>query len=223
MSNTTKQKKGFWLFIFSLIPGAGELYMGFKKQGLSIMFLFWGIIALASGLNFGWVLMLLPILWFYSFFNVHNLKDLEPEEFYAVEDSYVFHLDQFLEEDHLLEKYRPYFGLALILIGISALWNIVVDLLVDILPYWFGRLIYSITYWIPQALIAVLIIFLGYSVLKKSHSHETISGDSSPGQEAPVYRTPQEEKPFVQAENASRPVPEIPVPEDSDSAVPPAC
>ena len=38
-----KQKHGFWVFIFSLIPGAGEMYMGFKKQGLSIMLLFWGI------------------------------------------------------------------------------------------------------------------------------------------------------------------------------------
>ena len=28
-----KQKRGFWLFIFSLIPGAGEMYMGFKKTG----------------------------------------------------------------------------------------------------------------------------------------------------------------------------------------------
>ena len=43
-----KQKRGFWLFIFSLIPGAGEMYMGFKKQGISIMLLFWGSIALAS-------------------------------------------------------------------------------------------------------------------------------------------------------------------------------
>ena len=43
-----KQKRGFWLFIFSLIPGAGEMYMGFKKQGISIMLLFWGTIALAS-------------------------------------------------------------------------------------------------------------------------------------------------------------------------------
>ena len=32
-----KQKHGFWVFIFSLIPGAGEMYMGFKKQGISIV------------------------------------------------------------------------------------------------------------------------------------------------------------------------------------------
>ena len=28
-----KQKRGFWLFIFSLIPGAGEMYMGLQKTG----------------------------------------------------------------------------------------------------------------------------------------------------------------------------------------------
>ena len=43
-----KQKRGFWLFIFSLIPGAGEMYMGFKKQGISIMFLFWGVFAIGA-------------------------------------------------------------------------------------------------------------------------------------------------------------------------------
>ena len=47
----TKQKHGFLLFLASLIPGAGELYMGFRKQGISIMAVFWGIIALASYLD----------------------------------------------------------------------------------------------------------------------------------------------------------------------------
>ena len=55
-----KQKHGFWVFIFSLIPGAGEMYMGFKKQGLSIMLLFWGSIALASITGLGWLAMFLP-------------------------------------------------------------------------------------------------------------------------------------------------------------------
>ena len=45
-----KQKRGFLLFISSLIPGAGEMYMGFFKQGISIMTLFWAIIAIAEGL-----------------------------------------------------------------------------------------------------------------------------------------------------------------------------
>ena len=58
-----KQKRGFWLFIFSLIPGAGEMYMGFKKQGISIMFLFWGIFAIgAPGVPGGTVMASLGII-----------------------------------------------------------------------------------------------------------------------------------------------------------------
>ena len=97
-----KQKHGFWVFIFSLIPGAGEMYMGFKKQGLSIMLLFWGSIALASITGLGWLAMFLPVIWFYSFFNVHNLKSLSEEEFYSVEDNYILHMDQFSGEQGFL-------------------------------------------------------------------------------------------------------------------------
>ena len=41
-----KQKNGFINFICSLIPGAGPMNMGLEKQGLSIMTLFWGVIAI---------------------------------------------------------------------------------------------------------------------------------------------------------------------------------
>ena len=37
-----RQRKGFLTWIASLIPGAGELYMGFEKQGVSLMILFLG-------------------------------------------------------------------------------------------------------------------------------------------------------------------------------------
>ena len=46
-----KQKRGFLLFICSLIPGAGEMYLGFFKQGISIMTLFWAIVAIAGGFS----------------------------------------------------------------------------------------------------------------------------------------------------------------------------
>ncbi|MFR7396932.1 MAG: hypothetical protein ACLUTA_18255 [Blautia wexlerae] len=75
-----KQKRGFWLFIFSLIPGAGEMYMGFKKQGLSIMLMFWGVFAVGSCTGMDWLVFLIPIIWFYSFFNVHNRNLSSTEE-----------------------------------------------------------------------------------------------------------------------------------------------
>ena len=82
----TRKKSGFLTFCFSLIPGAGEMYMGFMKQGLSIMAAFWLMIFLAAFLNLGPVLFVLPILWCYSFLNVHNIRGMSDEEFYALED-----------------------------------------------------------------------------------------------------------------------------------------
>lgn len=49
-----RQRKGFLTWIASLIPGAGELYMGFEKQGVSLMILFWGSVALIAMLGMGW-------------------------------------------------------------------------------------------------------------------------------------------------------------------------
>ena len=36
------RKNSFFTFLFSFVPGAGEMYMGFMKQGLSLMTLFLG-------------------------------------------------------------------------------------------------------------------------------------------------------------------------------------
>lgn len=62
-----RKGNGFWRFCFSLLPGAGEMYMGFMKQGAMLMTLFFGCGALSGWLNldiFGYVL---PVIWFYGF------------------------------------------------------------------------------------------------------------------------------------------------------------
>ena len=88
----TKKRNGFLRFCCSLLPGAGEMYMGFMKMGLSLMSMFFGIIVAASIFELGPLAVLAVIAWFYSFFHVHNLAGLSDEEFYAVEDDYLFHL-----------------------------------------------------------------------------------------------------------------------------------
>ena len=89
----TKKKSGFWTFVFSLLPGAAEMYMGFMKMGISLMGLFFGL-AMLSGF-FGQSIFLLAdvVVWFYAFFHAHNLRAMDDEEFYALEDDYLFHLD----------------------------------------------------------------------------------------------------------------------------------
>ena len=150
-----KQKHGFWVFIFSLIPGAGEMYMGFKKQGLSIMLLFWGSIALASITGLGWLAMFLPVIWFYSFFNVHNLKSLSEEEFYSVEDNYILHMDQFSGDmGKFLQKHQSAAAWILILFGICILWSRFTSLLYFIVPNNMADYVYNICNSLPQIVIA---------------------------------------------------------------------
>ena len=66
--------------LFSLLcacwPGAGEMYLGLMNRGLAIMLLFWGIIAVGA---FGFVIpmFLLPVIWFYSFFDTLTLRNLD--------------------------------------------------------------------------------------------------------------------------------------------------
>lgn len=161
-----KQKHGFWVFIFSLIPGAGEMYIGFKKQGISIMLLFWGSIALASITGLGWLAMFLPVIWFYSFFNVHNLKSLSEEEFYSVEDNYILHMDQFSGDiGKFLQKHRNVTAWVLILFGICILWSRFTRLLYIIVPDDLSEYVYDICDSLPQIVIAVGIIAAGIYLL----------------------------------------------------------
>ena len=161
-----KQKHGFWVFIFSLIPGAGEMYMGFKKQGISIMLLFWGSIALASITGLGWLAMFLPVIWFYSFFNVHNLKSLSEEEFYSVDDNYVLHMDQFYGNmGKFLQKHRNVTAWILILFGICILWSRFTALLYLIVPVELADYAYEICNNLPQIVIAAGIIAAGIYLL----------------------------------------------------------
>lgn len=161
-----KQKHGFWVFIFSLIPGAGEMYMGFKKQGISIMLLFWGSIALASITGLGWLAMFLPVIWFYSFFNVHNLKSLSEEKFYSVDDNYVLHMDQFSGNmGKFLQKHRNVTAWILILFGICILWSRFTALLYLIVPVELADYAYEICNNLPQIVIAAGIIAAGIYLL----------------------------------------------------------
>ena len=91
--NMKKKKNSFFTFIFSFLPGAGEMYMGFMKRGLSLMILFWGVIGLATTTRIDTLLFLIPIIMLYSFFDVHNLNTLTDEELFNIEDHYMIDIN----------------------------------------------------------------------------------------------------------------------------------
>lgn len=165
----TRKKNGFLTFVFSLLPGAGEMYMGFFKQGISIMSAFFMLIFVSSWLNLGPLMFILPVLWFYSFFHVHNLASLRDEEFYSIEDKYVFDYDNNkLQAMFGQNKGRRILAIVLIILGVSAVWDILMDVLESFLMAlgmnmdWF----YRISYKVPQCAFGIAIIMLGIYLIK---------------------------------------------------------
>lgn len=166
-----RKKSSFLTFCFSLLPGAGQMYMGFMKRGLCLMSAFFLLIFIAAFLNIGAIMLIMPILWFYSFFDTHNLRSIPDDEFYALEDDFVF-INQ-LPANSLKafqNKYKNIIALVLIVIGISILWNNFFELVRYILPDYIGdrlsNAIYNIGYYIPQLLIGAAIVALGLYLIR---------------------------------------------------------
>ena len=89
-----RQRSKFWTFVFSLLPGAGHMYLGLNKIGSSYMITFFLAIFISSlpGLSlFGF---LCPLIWFLAFFDCLNKMGLTPDELAAVDDQ--FFLSQFI-------------------------------------------------------------------------------------------------------------------------------
>ena len=158
-----KKKNSFLTFIFSLIPGAGQMYLGFMKRGLSLMSCFFFIILIGVWLNISPFLVLLPLVWFYSFFDTHNLRSIPDDEFYAMEDNYLFLSNLPKDKSILLQgKYRNILAVVLIILGSSILWNNTYEIFRKYLP----GFLRSFGYYLPQFIVGIAIILLGACLIK---------------------------------------------------------
>ena len=163
----TRKKNRFWTFIFSLLPGAGEMYMGFMKQGVTLMGAFFLLIFLASWLNMGQLLFVLPVLWCYGFFHVHNLRAMPDEEFYALEDDYLFHLERILpKEKNMDQKSRNVLATICIVTGAVILWNNLSSLLRLCLPHFLQNWYWKFQRGVPQVVVAILFIVGGIWLIR---------------------------------------------------------
>ena len=82
------------------------------------------IMAFSYALNIDFLAFILPIIWFYSFFHTHNIASMSDEEFYALEDRFLFGIeDGQLKEFVSGNRGRKIVAIALIILGGCALWK----------------------------------------------------------------------------------------------------
>lgn len=160
------KKNRFLTFIFSLIPGAAEMYMGFMKMGLTLLTLFVGMAALAGWMNIEVFVFLAVIVWIYSFFHANNLASLQDEMFAQVQDDYLIHpeaLGMKMNNDRI----RKLLAGTLIFVGVFMCYNALCDLLYNIFPKnWISYLLQIINTQVLQAICGIAVVAAGISMIR---------------------------------------------------------
>ena len=182
-------------FTFSCIPGCGQMHQGYMKRGISQTILCCGVLAVAVFLEIGALAILLVPLWLYSFFDSYNLRRLRMDGT-EDEDAYLFGMSDLDSRrlSELFSKRHSLIGWTLVLLGLYALYRIVVGQLMrwisELFP-WMDWL-YNLLVWdAPRILGTLLIIALGIWFIrgpKKRAPEEIPAFTPGPQAEGPVYR-----------------------------------
>ena len=151
-------------FLFAFFPGAGQMYQGYMKRGLSLITLFCLCFLLGMLINPLFVTMI--IVWMYSFFDTFNLRK-QLEENAAPLDDYVIQLDLHDKRlEQLMSESHKLLGWLLIVFGaLVAYENIIMKLLDDLLERWGQNSIFRACYLVlselPQIVVCVILIVCG--------------------------------------------------------------
>ena len=162
-----KRKSRFLTFCFAMMPGAGQMYLGLMKKGTSIMSIFFGVIATAIVLDFPWIMFIVPVLWFYAFFDAINYNNMPYEEKEFVEDKFL--LDD-RELKLLVRNNRTLVGIICVILGGCVIYNNIVNDIMYIINNSFLR---GVLRDIPTLIIAVVIILFGIGLVKSKDGKET--------------------------------------------------
>ena len=167
-----KQRSKFFTFVFSFFPGAGHMFMGFMKMGLSLMGGFFLIMFLSSWLDIGPLIYLMPILVFYSVFDCINKNCAAPEEFANFVDHYLFSTELLSGATGFFGgKWRLIAGVIIAFIGCEILLRNIADGLGGIIPELYMNLFSFADRTLPQIVVSAAIIAFGvYLIIGKKRS-----------------------------------------------------
>lgn len=176
------QKNRFWTFVLSLVPGAGEMYFGLYRQGVSLMLAFFIVMLVPLMLQVSALSLLCIILWFYSFLHTHNLRSMPLEEFCQLEDRFIWE-----DLPHTFQwnsRNKGVLAVALIVIGAFLLW----ENLFAWLGWYLSGFLGNFFYRLPRAVIGVLVLLLGiWLITGKKRELDREQQQSSAPNSAPTY------------------------------------
>ncbi|HBI63173.1 MAG TPA: hypothetical protein DDY31_18535 [Lachnospiraceae bacterium] len=157
----THRKNGFWNLCFSVIPGAGQMYQGFIKRGVSIMTLFFGWIMVCAFFGIDEALLLAIVIWFFGFFDSLHRNSLTDAERELLKDGFIFIQGNEMEQ-FSLRGFRIPAAILLIFFGSYSLLQLVIGELIDAgFLFWDNGIVRLVYDRLPKMVFSFVIIFLG--------------------------------------------------------------
>jgi hypothetical protein len=158
-----KKSKSIATFL-SIFPGAGHLYLGLQRRGIQLMAAFLFSIYILDILRLGIFLFLIPIIWFYSFFDAMQKVSKYGEE--EIEDVPII---------SYLINHQKWVGIGLVVMGVYYLFmNVVIPVFAPMLS---NLIQIDLMYWVQSyfqtGIVCVLLIGGGIKLLAGSkHKRE---------------------------------------------------
>lgn len=164
-------KNSILTFFFAFCPGAGQMYQGYMKRGLSLITMFCLFIA-AGAILWDVLAVGCAIVWMYSFFDTFNLR-AQIGAGNAPQDDYLVHInwndrrmEQFMMDSHKLV------GWGLIALGVLVAYeNILMKTLGDVMWRWgqnspVFRAFYLVLDELPEIVVCVALVICGVWLVK---------------------------------------------------------
>lgn len=154
-----KRKSRVLAVMFSALPGAGHMYIGLQRQGLQYMSIFLITIFLGNWLNLGMLMFIIPIIWFYNFFDILNKTSMEG----PIPDDDIVFISWFDKKDNWFKDKNKALGYIFVGVGLILIIEKIV------LP----ELSYQYRNYIETGIVAALFIaggiklLMGNNVVKK--------------------------------------------------------
>ena len=164
------KKNGILTLLFAFIPGAGQMYQGYMKRGLSLV-LMAAAVCMAAAI-FSPIMFALLVVFMYSFFDTFNLR-AQIGMGTAPEDDYLVHFDpQDKRLARMMLDSHKLVGWCLIAVGAMIAYNnILMSTLGDLLwrwgktsPVW--RAVYLVMDELPEVVVCVALILCGIWLVK---------------------------------------------------------
>lgn len=157
-----RPRGNFLSLIFSLIPGAGHMYLGLMGKGIVIMASFFFVGFIMGWLNLSLLAFMLPVIWFYGFFDSINTRGASVG--YDIDISKLLKLNISFD---LGSKA----GYILIIIGLLILSQKM------IMPLVYSYLDYRIINYLQTILLSLIFIAGGLYIIRKNKGEENHEED----------------------------------------------